>query len=88
MITQLSLFPLEYNRNIEYLLNKIEILSKQYPMYFNMIMGYFLETKLKYFKDDSFNYNKFPKDISSNSILEDIIKQLNHVKEKKEHTTR
>ena len=39
-------------------------------MYFNMIKGYFIETKLKYFKDGSFNYNKFPKDIRSNSILE------------------
>ena len=70
VITQLSLLPLEYNGNIEYLLNKIEILAKQYPMYFNMIKGYFVETKLKYFKDNSFNYNKFPKDIRSNSILE------------------
>ena len=39
-------------------------------MYFNMIKGYFLETKLKFFKDGSFNYNKFPKDIRSNPILE------------------
>ena len=70
VITQLSLLSLEYNWNIEYLLNKIEILSKQYPMYFNMIKGYFLDKKLKYFKDDSFNYNKFPKDIRSYSILE------------------
>ena len=70
VITQLSLLPLEYNGNIEYLLNKIDILAKQYPMYFNMIKGYFVETKLKYFKDNSFNYNKFPKDIRSNSILE------------------
>ena len=61
MITQLSFLPFEYNRNIEYLLKKMEILSKQYPTHFNMIKGYFLETKLKYFKDDSFNYNKFPK---------------------------
>ena len=35
-----------------------------------MINGYFKETKLKYFQDDSFNYDKFPKDIRSNSILE------------------
>ena len=25
---------------------------------------------MKYFKDDSYNYNKFPKDIRANSILE------------------
>ena len=35
-----------------------------------MINGYFLDIKLKYFKDGSYNYNNFPKDIISNSILE------------------
>ena len=35
-----------------------------------MINSYFKETKLKYFQDDSFNYNKFPKAIRANSILE------------------
>ena len=39
-----------------------------------MINGYFKETKLKYFKDVSFNYNKFPIDISANSILENYNK--------------
>ena len=29
-----------------------------------------MQTKLKYFKDGSFNYNKFPKDVRANSILE------------------
>ena len=70
VITQLSLLPIEYNGNIKVLINKLDVLSKQYPNYFNMINGYFKETKLKYFQDDSFNYNKFPKDIRSNSILE------------------
>ena len=74
-ITQLSLLPLVYKGNIDYLLNKIEILSKQYPFYYNLIKPYIIDTKLKYFKDGSFNYNKFPKDIRSNSILKDIIKQ-------------
>ena len=32
-----------------------------------MIKGYFIDTKLQYFKDNSFNYNKFPKDIISTS---------------------
>ena len=70
VITQLSLLPIEYNGNIKVLINKLDVLSKQYPNYFNLINGYFKETKLKYFQDDSFNYNKFPKDIRSNSILE------------------
>ena len=59
VITQLSLLPLEYKGNIDYLLNKIEILSKQYPLYYNLIKPYIIDTKLKYFKDGSFNYEKF-----------------------------
>ena len=70
VITQLACLPIEYNGDLEYLMNKINILSLQYPMYYNIIKGYFIETKLNYFKDESFNYNKFPKDIRSNSILE------------------
>ena len=70
VITQLSLLPIEYNGDIKYLETKIKILSSQYPIYSNMINGYFLDTKLKYFKDGSYNYNNFPKDIRSNSILE------------------
>ena len=69
VITQLSLLPIEYNGDIKYLETKIKILSSQYPIYSNMINGYFLDTKLKYFKDGSYNYNNFPKDIRSNSIL-------------------
>ena len=42
----------------------------QYPKYYNLIFNYFLEKKIKYFIDSSYNYNKFPKDIRSNSILE------------------
>ena len=70
VITQLSLLPIEYNGNINDLLFKLDILAKQYPNYYNMINCYFKETKIKYFQDDSFNYNKFPKDIRANSILE------------------
>ena len=35
-----------------------------------MIENYFLEAKLKFFMDGSYNYNNFPMDIRSNSILE------------------
>ena len=31
---------------------------------------YFYDNKIKYFEDNSYNYNIFPKDIRSNSILE------------------
>ena len=70
VITQLSLLTIEYNGKVNDLILKLDILAKQYPNYYNMINGYFKETKLKYFKDDSFNYNKFQKDIRANFILE------------------
>ena len=66
VITILSILFIEYNNDIEKLVKKLDILSKQYPYYLNKINGYFKETKLKYFKDHSFSYNKFPKDIRTN----------------------
>ena len=68
VITQLAILPLEYNSNINYLEKKCDILAKQYNNYDNLIKAYFIDTKLKYFKDGSFNYNKFPRDVRSNSI--------------------
>ena len=70
VITQLALLPLEYKGDMNYLTNQLEILSNQYPLYNNFIKGIFTERKLNYFKDESYNYQKFPKDIRSNSILE------------------
>ncbi len=70
VITQLAILPLEYDGDMEFLMNKLNVLEKQYPLYNNFIKGYFTEIKLKYFMNESFNYNKFPKDIRSNSILE------------------
>jgi hypothetical protein len=70
VITQLSLLPLEYKGDINYLKNKLDLFSKQYPLYSNMIKGYFYDNKIKYFEDNSYNYNIFPKDIRSKSILE------------------
>ena len=70
VITQLSLLPLEYKGDINYLKNKLDLFSKRYPLYSNMIKGYFYDNKIKYFEDNSYNYNIFPKDIRSNSILE------------------
>ncbi len=63
LINQLSLLPIEYNGNISDLILKLDILTKKYPNYFNMINFYFKDTKIKYFQDDNFNfnYNKFPK---------------------------
>ena len=70
VITQLSLLPIEYNDNINDFILKLDILAKQYLNYYNMKYCYFKETKIKYFQDDSFKYNKFQKFIRPNSILE------------------
>ena len=70
IIKQLAILPLEYKGDINYLKNKIHIIISQYPKYYNMIENYFLEAKLKFFMDGSYNYNNFPMDIRSNSILE------------------
>ena len=70
IITQFAMLPLEYKGNINYLKDKIKTIISQYPKYYNMIGNYFLDTKLKYFIDGSYDYNRFPKDIRSNSLLE------------------
>ena len=70
IISQLSILPLTYKGDIEYLKNQINIILLQYPSYYNNLCSYFLDTKLKYFQDGSYDYNKFPKDIRSNSVLE------------------
>ena len=70
IIKELAIFQLEYNGNIDYIKEKVNVLILQYSKYFNIIFNYFLENKIKYFMDRSYYYNKFPKDIRSNSILE------------------
>ena len=70
IITQISLLPLNYKGNMEYLKNQLNIILMQYPSYYNYIVNYFISNKLKYFQDGSYDYSKFPPDIRSNSILE------------------
>ena len=70
IITQLSLLPLNYKGDMEYLKNNLNLILLQYPDIYNYLVNYFLECKLKYFQDGSYDYSKFPPDIRSNSILE------------------
>ena len=42
----------------------------QYPKIYKNLCVYFLDNKLKYFEDESYNCNKFPKEIRANSLLE------------------
>ena len=64
------ILPLEYKGDNEYVKNKLNMLILQYPKTFTNFCYYFLDYKLKYFIDGSYDYSKFPKDICSNSILE------------------
>ena len=76
VITQLSILPLNYKGDIEYIKSNISILLNQYPKYNNYIINYFLDAKLKYFIDGSYDYSKFPPDIRSNSVLERYNKEI------------
>ena len=64
------MLPLEYNVDLNILKDKIKAFGDRCPKCYNVIAQYFLDVKIKYFKDGSYNYNKFPKDIRSNSIFE------------------
>ena len=70
IITQLSLIPIEYKGDINFLQNKSNMIISQYPKIYKNLCVYFLDNKLKYFEDGTYNYNKFPKDIRTNSVLE------------------
>ena len=76
VINQLTILPLNYKGNIEYVKKIINILINQYPKYTNYIVNYFSGNKLKYFEDGTYNYSNFPKDIRSNSILERYNKNI------------
>ena len=76
IIKQLAILPLEYNGKIDYVKEKVNILMLQYPKYFNLLFNYFLENKIKYFKDGSYNYNKLPKDIHPIQFWRGSVKQL------------
>ena len=45
IITQLTLFPLEYKGNIEFVKEKINIIILQHPKHYNLLTNYFLTTK-------------------------------------------
>ena len=56
IITQLSLLPLNYKGNIDYLKDQLNVMLLQYPNYYN----YFISNKLRYFQDGTYDYSKFP----------------------------
>ena len=58
------MLTLEYKGDIKYVKEKINIMSLQYPKYYNLLTNYFLTTKILYW------WKLFQKDIRSNSIIE------------------
>ena len=63
------MLPLIYNGNIDIITKKIEELKVKYKNHINFLNS-FLENNLGYFISGELNYNKFPKIVRSNSILE------------------
>ena len=70
IIKEVSLIPFLYNGNLKFVYNKIDELVNKNPYYKNFLYNYFLQNKIQYFKDNSYNYNLCPIDCRSNSILE------------------
>ena len=70
IITILGKLPFIYKGDINVIKDKyIEIILK-YPEYSNYITNYFLQSKIKYFEDNSLNYLDIPRDCRSNRFLE------------------
>jgi hypothetical protein len=70
IISELSILPLQYKGDLNRLKNQLNIILLQFPEYYKNLTKYFIDCKLKYFKDGSYDYTKFPPDIRSYSILE------------------
>ena len=68
IITQLTILPLGYKSDINYLYKKVKI-SFKHTNYYNTIHLYFVDVKLKYFVNGIYNYSKNTKNIKSNIIL-------------------
>ena len=70
VIISLSILSLTYKGDIHYVRDQIKLIISQYPECYKNLCLYFLDSKLQYFEDGSYDYNSFPKDIRSNSVLE------------------
>ena len=64
------MLPIFYKGNLKYVDDKLEEIKVNYPIYTNYIENYFIKFKYKYFVNVNLNYDLIPKDIRSNSFLE------------------
>ena len=64
------LYYLQYKGDLDRLKNQLNIILLHFPEYYKNLTKYFIDCKLKYFKDGRYDYTNFPPDIRSNFILE------------------
>lgn len=62
--------PIEYNGDIGYVDTVLNNLKKKYNEFANLLDNYFIKYKYNYFINGDYNYSKIPKDVRSNSFLE------------------
>ena len=68
------MMPFKYKGKMEIFEEYIKELTQKYSKYYNFIINYFKDTKIKYFQDNSFNYSLYPEDVKSNSVIENYNK--------------
>ena len=56
--------------------NNNKLTKKYYSKYYNFIINYLKDTKIKFFQDNSYNYSMYPGDVKSNSVLENYNKTI------------
>ena len=70
VINELGLLPINYNGDINYIINSLNEIVENYPNFKNIIEKYFKRYKMEYFINGDYNYSELPIDCRSNSYLE------------------
>ena len=70
IIKKLSLLPIYYKGDMNYIYNKLNEIKVDYRNYENFINNYFIKNKIEFFEDQSLNYDNVPKESRTNNFLE------------------
>ena len=70
IIYKLSILTIKYKGDMNYVKQKLENINTKYTKYQNFINNYFIKEKLKYFEDNSLNYDLVPEKFRINNFLE------------------
>jgi hypothetical protein len=70
IIYKLSILTIKYKGDMNYVKQKLENIITKYTKYQNFINNYFIKEKLKYFEDNSLNYDLVPEKFRTNNFLE------------------